>query len=169
MSAAEALVIMDAVRGCLCTELAATPGGEPCFCSIIEGGPVVVADHCGCSSRGKCGQAWVRLVEMYPSAAFPSPDTGVTGCASPLVAVIEVGVYRCVPTMTAKGQPPTVEQRTNATIQQVADAGAMHVAIRCCDELLRRDVTVGRYTPRDSSGGCGGGVWPFTVSLARVR
>lgn len=161
--------LMDSLRACLCAALEDTTAGPAgCFCALMPG-QQVPADWCQCTGTAKCGgMAWVRLDGMFPSGdRFPAQDASTKGsCAKVLAAVLEVGVYRCVPTPSARGAAPGAVEQTNATVEAVDDAMAMHSAIACCDAIQSRPHVLGRYVPRDS-GDCGGGVWTVTVQLLR--
>lgn len=158
-----AVAVMDALRGCLCDELARLDA-PVCSCALVPGAQAF-ADACSCGNSG-CGMAWVRLDRIYPSRNFPLQDQTASPCNSPLAAVIEVGVLRCVPTLKAGGQPPTAVELTQAAIDQGRDAGAMLAALNCCDAIGDRPHTLGLYVPRDAAD-CGGGAWTVTVQLVR--
>src|SRR5687768_7235763 len=90
--------VIVALSGCLATELTAQGGPELCYVGPIAG-PLVL-DFCGsgsCDGTGCGGQAWVRLVDVFPSAQFPALDTIGSNCRSPLAFTLEVGVARCAP------------------------------------------------------------------------
>ena len=157
--------VMDGLVACLCAQLADTSGGSPCFCGMV-GGQQAIADHCSCDGDRKCGQAWVRLDRIYPWEQTITTQARTPTCTSPLAAVIELGVYRCIPTVKADGKAPDVAAQTNQALTAVADAGAMVSAMACCAALTARSHVLGTYVPRDS-GDCGGGVWPVTVALQR--
>lgn len=161
--------ILDALRVCTAEALTGTLGGDALCTTSLVPGTLAVADWCTCrSGGGGCGMAWVRLSDLFPSAAaFPSPDNSTkTSCTSVLAAVIEVGVYRCAPQPGPRGEPPTAAEQTQAALIQADDAMALHRAIKCCDEVTRRPNVLGRYTPRPG-GDCGGGAWTLTVQLLR--
>lgn len=158
-----ALPVLDAIRACLCTELAESPGGETCFCSLWPG-LTVTADYCTCKGGGNCGQAWVRLVEVYPYAAYPQRQFDAK-CSAGLAMTVELGVYRCMPTGTGT-RPPDSAQQAEATRIQLGDWQAMRRTLACCPALARREVVLGSYTPR-GQGGCGGGTLQGTVKLGR--
>lgn len=160
------LPVLDALRACLCEQLAVSPGGVPCFCGLYPGGPVP-ADGCTCG-RGAtgCGQAWVRLARVFPTTQYPQ-QTNTPGCAVGLAAVIEVGVRRCLPgTSSINGQVtfPTAADQAEAVRVQMGDLAAILRAITCCPALARMNPILGAYAPEDA-GDCGGGVWPVTVQL----
>lgn len=158
--------VLDGLVTCLCAKLAETEKGKPCFCGLV-GGQQAIADHCACNAKSECGQAWVRLVSIYAYDTQVTTPARAAACNSPLAAQIELGVYRCIPTMAADGTPPSVVEQTNQVLGQVADAAAMVAAMACCDAVTQRTHVIGTYSPRDS-GDCGGGVWPLTVALAQL-
>lgn len=157
--------VMDGLVACLCAKLADSHHGSPCFCSLV-GGREAIADHCSCDAGQKCGMAWVRLDRVYAYATDLATPARVPSCTSPLAAVLEVGVYRCIPTMKGDGTPPGVLEQTNQTLGQVSDMGAMVAAVQCCEPLTTRSHVLGTYLPRDS-GDCGGGILPVTVALSQ--
>jgi len=159
--------ILDDLTGCLCSALEDTAAGAPCFCGIV-GGQQAIADHCSCDGNNNCGQAWVRVDRIYPYDTNVATAARTPTCTSPLAALIEVGVYRCIPTARGNGSAPDAVALANQALRQVSDAGAMAQAISCCESIRSRSHVLGTYTPRDS-GDCGGGVWPVTVAISRGR
>lgn len=159
------IVILDALRACLCSTLTARED-PPCWCGIVPG-PVAYPDYCGCGGEG-CGMAWARLDRIYPSTKFPAPDSTAATCATPLAAVLEVGVLRCWPTIQEGGKAPTVDAMANATMRATADAVSLFKAVRCCTEVTDHPYLLGVYLPQDA-GDCGGGRLTVTVSLNRRR
>lgn len=157
--------VLTGLVSCLCERLADTPKGSPCFCSLV-GGREAIADHCGCEADQKCGMAWVRLDRLYPYEGTVTTQARTPTCTSPLAAVIELGVYRCIPTVHADGAGPSVLEQTNQVLAQIGDAGALFAAIACCDAVTKRSHVLGTYVPRDA-GDCGGGVLPVTVAIQR--
>lgn len=155
--------LLDELSQCLCSALEDTSAGTPCFCGIVSG-PQAIADHCGCDGMNQCGQAWVRLDTMYAHGQPITQPAPSPSCTSPLAAVIELGVYRCIPTLNDSGEAPDLAALTNAAMTATSDAAAMVTAMNCCDYLTKRPHVIGRYTPREG-GDCGGGVWPVTVAL----
>jgi hypothetical protein len=150
------------LSACLCTAITDAELPEPCYCGPFFGGDVPF-DHCEGCSGGKCGQAWVRLVQSYPSLVFPTP-TDVGTCASPLAYEWEIGIARCAPTLDDAGNPPTLEQNMDATRLQYADMRAMRRAIQCCwgdggGDFDDREYVLGVYSALPVQGGCVAGVW----------
>lgn len=152
--------LASAMLACLCSELATTPGGEACECSLIPGATVAM-DWCGCGGSG-CGMAWVRVDSVFPSDSFPNPASAPRNCEGPFAVRLHVGVFRCLPVMDASGNPPSAAAQTEATRIALGDmAGALR-AIRCC--LPARRLVLGQWVSV-SAGDCGGGFWPVTVQV----
>lgn len=165
--------IMVKLAGCVCTTLADRKLPGTCRCSVVPG-PMAVMDQCGaCSKTGgdSCGgQAWVRLVNEYPSSTFPSADQTESNCDSPTAYQLEVGIARCLPIGTGNSisgyKAPTTEQLLDATRLQMADKAAMKAAIKCClasDDEDDLTYILGTYQPMQVTGDCGGGFWTVTV------
>jgi hypothetical protein len=145
---------MAALVECVCTEV--TEVAPLCYCGPMFGGDVPL-DHCGSCEDGACGQAWVRLVQAYPSSSFPDPDQS-GNCRMPLAYEWEVGVARCAPTVDETGTMPTRDENLAVTIQQYADMEAMRRAISCCFGV-DDDYILGAYTPGVVLGGCNVATW----------
>lgn len=158
------LPLMDDLLACLTAELAGSQGGAPCA-SHLAPGARIVADRCSCTKDHCGGQAWVRLDRTYPvlPGTF-TQDTTAASCTARLVAVLELGVLRCVPVTRDRNgiAPPTLVQLTEAVMVATDDARAMRcVALDCWPDRSR---VLGMYTAMDS-GDCGGGTQLVTVAL----
>ena len=159
-------LIVD-LSACLCTALEEAGGPDLCYCGPQVG--ELVLDFCGggCDGEGCGGQAWVRLVDAFPSSVFPSQDAILTNCRSPWAFSLEIGVARCAPMGDANGvggyDPPTMEQNLAAMRLQTSDLAAMRRAVTCCFGKTDRDYMVGTYSQAlVNQGGCLGGsitVW----------
>lgn len=152
---------MRALADCVCEELLAEDA-EPCFCGVL-GGSDVPLDYCSpCGDR--CGQAWVRLVNIFPSSTFPVADEGAAlnaaGCPPALAFTLEVGVVRCAPQPDSMGNAPTAEAHAAAVEAQMRDAAAVARAIECCIGI-DHEYSLGSYEPV-SAGDCLGGTWTVT-------
>jgi hypothetical protein len=125
-------------------------GGEPTM------GIALNEDEC------KCGTAWVRVVDWFPSsdAAFPGPDTSLEAqlCPTEYGLVLELGIGRC---------PPIGDQRDLETVLQrnafhetvLADAQLMRKALACCFNshvLINNpeDMVIGDWTKTGPAGAC---------------
>jgi len=148
---------------CLCAELAASPGGTPCYCGVVPG-QVPSMDFCDCLDASACGMGWVRLDTAYPSTVFPQQQTAARNCRTPLALSIQVGVTRCVPGLDAAGNPPDAVEQAEAVRIQMGDMLAARRAIVCClgDHPAHM---LGRYTPLGPLGNCAGGFWVASVQV----
>lgn len=154
------------LASCLCTEIQNSELPEPCYCGPIVGD--IVYDFCSDCSTGKCGgQAWVRLVDAFPSSDFPSPMSSPMNCNAPIAYTLEVGIVRCKPVGTnsavAGYKPPTMQQNVDALALQLADLAAMRRAMQCC--LDEGDLTyyISNYVPSSPDGDCLGGAFTVTI------
>jgi hypothetical protein len=162
--------LMIKLSGCLCSEIEASGLPGVCSCGPIVG--TLVLDYCtGCKEKGCSGQAWVRLVDAFPSIDFPSPVAQPQNCHAPMAYTIEVGIVRCKPlggnTQLRGYVPPTMEQNVDALRLQLADLAALRRAVQCC--FAGDDITyqMGIYNPTPPDGDCLGGffnviVWAVT-------
>lgn len=140
---------------CLCAEVANAGLPELCFCGLVPG-DTVAWDYIGDTGQG---MAWVRLMNIYPSAAFPAVDSTLrSSCASPLAAQVEMGILRCAPSPDSDGTPPSMAAQWEATRLQLADMAAMYAAVRCCYDR-QENMVLGQYNPAGPEGGVVGGTW----------
>jgi hypothetical protein len=151
---------------CLCTEIEDSGLPTPCSCGPVVGD--LVLDYCGQCSEGKCGgQAWVRLVDSFPSNDFPSPNQTLNNCKVPLAYLLEVGIVRCKPVGTASGVrgyvPPSMDQQVGALRLQTADMAAIRRAISCCLDSDNLDYILGSYIPISAEADCLGGAFQVWV------
>lgn len=140
---------------CVCEEIAKVH--PVCYCGPLFGGDTPI-DFCNECDDGACGQAWVRLVQAFPSSIFPQFDEGGS-CTMPLAYEWEVGVARCAPTLDEQGNPPTREQNLDAVVRQYEDMDALRRAILCCFGVDDIDYTLGVYQPIPVQGGCNVATW----------
>lgn len=148
--------LMVMLSQCLCEELTKRglmPGD--CFCGVVPGA-VLVHDYAE-------GEAWVRLVNMYPTTTFPQIDTRATNCTANLAATLEVGVMQCAPGVSASKKIPTQQDKFEQTRLQMATMRAMHQAIVCCGI---EDKVLGQYNPSGPQGLQVGGTWNVDVLVA---
>jgi len=138
---------------------------EPCQIAPMIG--ELTLDFCGeCSERG-CGQAWVRLISVYPSVDFPLADQTVNNCGTLWAATLEVGIVRCKPLGEANSvggySPPSVNQLVEALRIQTADMRAMQDAVQCCFATGDMPYFLTPYQPGAPDGDCLGGVFNVTI------
>lgn len=148
-----AVLRMAELVECLCQEV----GADVCYCGPYFGGDTPF-DYCSECDGGLCGQAWVRLVSVYPSATFPTQDLS-GNCTMPLAYEWEIGVARCAPTIGDDGSAPSRDENLEATVQQYTDMVAMRRAIACCFASQDIDYILGPYSPAPVLGGCLAGTW----------
>jgi hypothetical protein len=168
--------IVTGVGTCVADALAQTPAGAPCRQCLLLPTSQIPWDNCGpCGGRGCNGQLALAIREVYGSAAFPQPASGVswTKCAPDYsVARVVVSVTRCVPTMDERGNPPSCAAELAAALTLENDRTAVRQALACClgalwqvrpqvigNWLIGPSVTVGE------SGGCAGVETEFLIAL----
>jgi hypothetical protein len=132
-------------------------GGKPATTAIVPGRDVAIDDCCS-------GQAWVRIVRVFPTqpGEFPNgrqtPVTG--GCDSGVFWAVELGAgsARCAPSQDDQGNPPAAEDLERAAMVLADDAGRIRRAVLC--RLPRvagvDEVFVGEQSSVGPSGGCVG-------------
>jgi hypothetical protein len=149
------------LASCLCAELTAAGGPEPCFCGVLAGDSVAF-DYCSPCEGNACGMAWVRLAAVAPLQSAVGNTIAIGRCSPSLVATFEVGVLRCAPTLTEDGGLPSMADQLDAAELQASDMAAAGRAAACCFTDGRL-VIVGAWTPVGPQGGCLGGSWTVTV------
>lgn len=158
--------VLTDLAACLCAELTPEGADAPnlCFCGVIAGDLPYDAMGVGCDGNpyedDNCGQAWVRLVNAYPSTQVGVADVEPRNCANAVGFDVEIGVVRCFPIEERGGAVSDIEM-LSAVQQQVEDMYAMQRAILCCGAL--EDYVLGQYLPSGPEGGLVGGVWTLSV------
>lgn len=153
-----ALALAELV-GCVCEQLKINGAGETCWCGLYPGALIdwnYCAGECG---HDVCGMGWVRLASAFPYSTFPVPLVD-DRCALPLAWAVEVGALRCVPQMP-DGSPPDSTTMTEVALNQVLDARALHLALKCCGLPVAAEL----YQPIGPDGGCVGGFWTAYLAL----
>lgn len=126
------LPLANALLTCLQTQATANPDPPAEFC--LRAGPTVIHDVDGNTGLDKVccpGLGYVRIGRVYPSTAFPEPDTRNDKCMS-LSRSLELvaGIVRCVPGMgTPEG--PDCADWTLAATHDADDIDALFKAV-CC-------------------------------------
>lgn len=141
---------------CLCSTIEERGLPDLCFCGLVPG-EQVAWDYVGAS--GGDGMAWVRLMNVYPSTTFPTTDSTLRSCASPLAAQVELGILRCAPMPGDDGTPPSMAAQWEATRLQMADMRALYAAVKCCYAKHKDAMVLGQYAPAGPAGGVVGGTW----------
>ncbi|MGW6376225.1 hypothetical protein ACWFRB_09200 [Rhodococcus sp. NPDC055112] len=145
--------------GELSAQLEDTRAGAVRF-ATVHPGDTVPAYGCGCGTGE--GQAWVRVVGMYPSVNFPEPYV-IPQPGAPIVwaVTLEMGVDRCYPS-PEQNEMPTPGELDSAARDAMDDAAAMRRAAMCAFDRSVQAVP-GMWEPRGPSGGIHGGVMAVTV------
>jgi hypothetical protein len=150
-----------ALTDCVCAALAANGAGPTCWCGLFPGSEVSW-DFCGECSGATCGMGYVRVVSIYESSSFPTPDPTPTNCAAPLVVELAIGALRCIPVAEQDGTLPNEEALLETGLGVFADMAAIRTAVSCCEV---GDRALGVWTPLGARGGCVGGEWSAWVAL----
>jgi hypothetical protein len=137
---------------CVCAEVAAVK--PVCECMIVPGFETAWY-YCGECQEGKCGMAWVNVLNVHPYIQFPNPTIDAK-CHLPLAMIAQVGVVRCMPMPDSQGNPPAATDLEEATALQLADMWAIYRAVVCCGVTYK---AVGQWTSLGPLGDCVGGMW----------
>lgn len=143
---------MNALVVCLCQKLDEHEA-PTCFCGI-RAGEAVPADMVDCDD-GRCGQAWVRMRNAYPSMTPGSLDQTVGNCGKGKGFDLEIGILRCVE-IDDLGY---LVDEAGALDRQLKDMDIMQEAIVCCPSIRNPDYMLGQYEPVGPMGGTLGGAW----------
>lgn len=158
LSDPRAAPLLIGLRDCLRDQLAATVNGRACRTMIVHSAGAPVMDGCACECEDGQGDAWVRLVRLDPN------DATLGTCDDSWQAVVELGVYRCVP-VSEDGGPLDEEQVTEPALEALSDMYALLRVYDCCAALRDTDKGVDYWLPVGPAGGCGGGILQFRVGL----
>lgn len=149
---------------CVCEAVAVLGSGPTCACGIIAGDRPSW-DYCGECGRGLCGMAYIQPGRSFAYSTFPLEDDELSACNRPLAYELQVGVIRCIPVMDNDGEPPDMNDVTDASLGFVADQHALRTAIECCDSpYLTKLMVLGGWTPIGPTGNCVGGFWTMTLN-----
>lgn len=134
---------------------------EPCFHGVVPG-ETLSFDYCQpCTTAGKCGTYWVRLVSMREIEGELGRRTV---CAKQFEIDIEMGAIRCFQTVSAGGKAASPEQNEAAFRLQMAERQVIETVLRCGHKEY--DPLLAQYSPIGPLGGCVGGSWTATYTLA---
>lgn len=138
-------LLTDEVTGCPVDPL-------PCRVAVYPG-QEVPWDSCEVNAAGDNGQLWASLNPTFSIVNEGSCQT--------ITFQAEIGIVRCVATVTDDGQPPSVSEVEMDAAQQGLDADAIYQALMCCagrsDDI--RSMILSAWRPVGPSGGCAGGIW----------
>lgn len=151
--------LLAEIATCLCAQIEENELPGLCFCGILPGDQPYdvsgIGDECG-------GQAWVRLVNAYPSTQVGVADITVGNCTKGLGFDLEVGIIRSI-VIPEDGEAMEPEELLSGSQLQIADMLTMQQALQCCEALANEDFVLGTYLPSGPDGALLGGVWPASV------
>lgn len=152
---------MEALLHCFCTELGKI-GWEGSCC--LETGPVVLDECCSDVVTGEHGgKAWVRLIDVYPSAQFPvaSQAASLTADQTQLAARFEVGAITCVCLELCD-----CETRSENARRTLAIAEAALASLVCCTAPVSGCLTDARFAGLSQVGTADSGCAGYSMVVA---
>lgn len=149
-----------ALAACLCAEVTDDEGSSLCFCGVMAGDAVYDFAGIGECGDGKCGQAWVRVVSIYPSTRLGEANTEARNCEVGMGADLEVGILRCWP-VEDDGEAVSPEVMIEVAQQQLADELSLRTAVICCESL--ENYILGMWNPVGPEGGLIGGFYTVYI------
>lgn len=157
---------MAEIITCLCAKIDENELPKPCFCGMLAGDIAYdmmgANDDCDSDDEGGCGQAWVRLVNAYPSVSVGVAELTPGNCTKAFGYDLEIGILRCSP-IEEKGGAMDPAEMLATTQLQIADMLTMQQAIMCCTAFETDDFVMGTYQPIGPEGGVVGGIWPVSI------
>jgi hypothetical protein len=150
-------------------ELAGEQVTAPCAAGIVSGAAAAV-DRGLDQESGCCGQLWVRLVNTYPTSAFPAPDQRPAGDRDLSYAVVvEVGVVRPAPALREVGGevllPPMAEEQAAADAAVIDAAIVRDALLYGYAETFDVGLVLGAFIPFGPDGGVVGGATTATIEV----
>jgi len=171
--------VLKSLRECLRSQLV-NVGNPVCHIPVIWSEAPLPAQRCDCEcGAGRNGEAWVRItrIEQTPRPVARGPRGGRTmgryfpdicnGGVRVWDVQIEMGVWRCAPTLDPQGTAPdddTYDAHTQLTLNDLA---ALTRTWQCCQWLQDRDYPhqLETLTPSGPSGGCSGVIGAGRVQI----
>lgn len=151
------------LRDCVCAELARSIAGPVCRCAIAHSVVTPTMDGCDCECEDGQGDAWVRLVRLEPEESLEI--VGPSVCPTGWQAVIELGVYRCVP-LPEEDEVLEEQVVSDTALAALADMNALIRVLGCCTALRDAFTGVEFWQPVGPSGGCAGGTLQIRVAIS---
>jgi hypothetical protein len=155
--------LLVVLRDCVRTELARSTAGPVCRCAIAHSVVTPTMDGCDCECDDGQGDAWVRLVRLEPEESLETIRPSV--CPTGWQAVIELGVYRCVP-LPEEGEALEEQVVSDIALSALSDMNALIRVLGCCEALRDAFIGVEFWQPVGPSGGCAGGTLQFRVAIS---
>lgn len=152
--------ILNALRNCAAAQLALI-GRPPCDFVLNYAAHLPPADECDCEcADGGQGAAWVRWVQSSGVAGAQQRPLPSDCAGGQLAITVEVGVYRCAPTIDPNTRPTAIGSSgwDDWGVGMLDDAEALQRAFVCCDWLSRKGLQwrITSVQPQGPAGGCAG-------------
>lgn len=159
---------------CLCAALAANEIEDPTLpmpgrCCLRAGVDIMMEISETGVDQCCVGEAYVKIIDTYPSSKFPEPDEFVSkACqAKRRTVALELGVMRCV------SVDPTCDESDEAVRKMAADGEAAFAAACCFGDEIQKPAVLGRgsafffggWSVAGPDGGCLLGTMPVFVSI----
>jgi len=136
---------------CFCAALAANADADdtltmPGRCCLRAGVDIpldITAEGFAATDMCCVGEAYVKVVSIYPSMVFPDPDSGplANGCQlQRLTVALEMGTIRCI------NDDKSCAENELKLRWMLADAQAAYAAACCWGKILQTPEVVGRGT-----------------------
>lgn len=155
---------MEALRECLATHLV-TVQRPVCHMPLLWADHPLPAQRCDCTCPGGGqGEGWIRVVSF---TGLSGAGRGLGGCPNGgWDAVVEIGLWRCAPTLDDAGNVPEDEEFDTYTRGMLTDARALTAAWECCDwfKAAGVDRRLEQVVPSGPQGGCAG-----VIATGRIR
>lgn len=169
--------IAQSLLACLCEALAANSNEDPtlpmpqrcCFRAGVD--TVLNITNDGFNAIDQCclGEAYVKLISVYPSTVFPEPDsvpTTTTCQLSRLTVSLEMGTIRCI------SNDPDCAESSDKVRLMAADMQAMYKAVCCWQKRINKAPFrpgtkwfAGAWEQAGPDGGCLTGTIPVFASI----
>jgi len=155
--------LLMSLKDCLVQQAARTRFGRVRDHYLAWGVTLPAQDGCLCDGEGN-GEAWVKLDTFGPDLAAGGGSAATAWCPPGWVALVTMGLYRCVPVpQEDEVLPGTV--KTDTTLALLSDKAALFSTLSCCAQT--KDVfRGGEFTAVDVAAGCAGGVLALQIPLA---
>lgn len=154
--------LLMSLKDCLVREAARTKFGPVRDHYLAWGVTLPAQDGCLCDDEGN-GEAWVKLDSFGPDLAAGGGNAGNGWCPPGWVALISLGIYRCVP--TPEGDEVLAGRiKTDISLALHSDKAALFRTLACCDQT-KNNFRGGDFLPIDAAGGCAGGMLTLQLPL----
>lgn len=173
--------VLNALRECLRAQLVDV-GNPVCHLPVIWGDSPLPAQRCDCECGAwGNGEGWVRITRVEQTPRLPGRTAGrrpgagsrywpdvCSGGVLVWDTQIEMGVWRCAPTLDGTtGAPPGDDEYDAHTQTILNDMAALTRTWACCTYLQDREIPhqVETVVPSGPAGGCSGAIASGRVEI----